>query len=166
MQVLLKIECLQKQSIKDCLHNIKSNIIFGRNAIYCISEIRFFIISVFSESINDKKSDCIEFLHELFYICMNPFLLSSTYEESTNCAIFLELAPVIFGCLTNNHSTLDNNEYRKPLIDFLLQSDWNTKSLVLIFNLMSELYIYFSPKHLKKIQVKSFSKIILYKYFF
>ena len=131
---------------------IKSDIISGRSAIYCISEMRYFLTLKFND-LDEIDAQKVTFLQNLVYNCLNPFLSTSNFNNG-HCAVFLELIPIVFSYLVPKNSSNYFTTYHKPLIKLLLKSSWQHNSLVLLFNLMSEIYFYFTPKNIRKIQVK------------
>ena len=180
LQVALRLESITQATIKECLSFVRAGVINGRSAIYCISEIKQFMHGSFTKAddVDELDESPVEFLGDLFHLCVEPFLTdapfqslsscptSSSHSNSSNshCAIFLELIPSIFSCLTAMDGRPDRDESLtviRKLIDYLLLSEWRNENLVLLLSLMPEWPMPLRPSHFRKLQsrILTYSKV-------
>jgi len=151
LHCLLRLDYSSQPGIMECLKCIRSDIINGRSAIYCISEIQ----QLLREYKDSPYIDCRErtFLTSLFDICIEPFIKPATIEFS-RCSVLLELVPVLFVVLSDGDiSSRACSEEEKAMIEKLLSSEWRKGSEVLILNMMTEIERYLKKSDTKRLQV-------------
>jgi hypothetical protein len=154
LHCLLKLHSTSSAIIVECLSCIRVDIINGRCAIYCISEIQQHLLALYGDTpyIENREKD---YLLTLFKTCTEPFLdLSSA--DYPRCPVLLEVIPTIFAVFSKkggSASSSRRDDTVKSMIKSILASVWPRRSHVLLLNLTIELNRYMKRSDMKKLQV-------------
>ena len=152
LRVLLRLVFTAETILLDCLECIKSDVISGRSAIFCISEMQQHICTYYMT----EKADSQDYLVELFRICTDPFMINADPEKMTVCSVFLELVPGLFTAVaTSNDSGKKSTCLCRGMVRHLLDTEWLPNSYVLLFNLMNELNRFLRKGDIRRLQVNT-----------
>jgi hypothetical protein len=153
MRIVLQIPELWIRSATECIECIHQELITGRSALYCISELRLAL----NRKSRSGSTDCGDLTVELFgliELCLSPMLDSEKASVSTTAfAVCLELLSVLIGAL---HATQET-EAADQALDMAFSVRWAPEHVLPLASTLSELYPFLSTEHLQSLRV-SFAK--------
>lgn len=149
LQLLLRIPQLWFISACECIECIQLDLINGRSAIYCISELRHFIGKAIRTS-NSENEELSTQLCRLIELVMGPAVDSEKENVSShsfsNC---LDLLPVLISSL---HS-FNEEDIASEMLDMIFSVKWECIRLVPLANILCEIYPYLNKQHLSDLKV-------------
>lgn len=151
---LFRLDYACQPGLVECLQFIRSDIINGRAAIFCISEIQL-LLQRYADSPYLESKEKI-FLMDLFDVCIEPFLAPSAVEFS-RCSVLLELVPVLFSVLSrtpkDSSSSLKRSTELKSMLEKLLTSEWRPGAEVIVLNMTTEINRFMKKSDSRRLQV-------------
>jgi hypothetical protein len=188
LKVVLQINQLAGPITYLCIKCIQTGVIYGRNAIYCISEIRLHIISlrIPKRKIADDVSqlitsddDTIDFLNGVVKLCTNPLEVDD-WEDISTAILCLDLIPTCMMAISSlrtltiqsrNNDLTSSKLYLNEIISTSFDSvKWNKETLLPLMNLLCDVYMYCSQQQILILMVraryskKQFIKIVCYPF--
>lgn len=176
LKVSLQIDRISQSVILLCIDMIQSGYIYGRQAIYCVAEIRLYIVSLRSRAFNGNKQsgtteicaspiNFIDNIIEIANACIYP-VINANIDDMSNIVLCFDLIPIcIIAASTignmnrpNSLNELHDNNTISILIDsILISAKWNNNTLLALSNLVCEIYSF-----LTSLQVDEFKVYFVY----
>ena len=178
LKIVLRIDRIAHFVALLCIENIQNGNIYGRQAIYCIAEIRIFIISLRSQALTKHSRadpfenvltpiDATNQIVEIASFCILP-VINNRMQELSRILICFDLIPISIMALASIHnvvgsrlrngtvSALDDCKSISDILELILISaEWDSTNLLPLSNLICELYIYLSKPQVIEFKVLS-----------
>jgi hypothetical protein len=156
LSIALQIPSICKIATIECLKCIQRSFICGKTALYCISEIRLFALSMAGSE--DGHTEIFGFLHDLGIVCLQPLFLSEvTLRDAEQFAYCIELLPVLLVTCNAVESKISsaNIAMRKhvDLVESVFFATWHHSVFLSICNFLCDIFGYLNSQQLTEFNV-------------
>lgn len=163
LKVGIGVNSISYDAVISCIQAIQTGAIFGRAAIFCISEIRMFLLSKSTFQCDEAiqgANTVLEHVFDVVMLCVTPFIdldrKQSFLDDSISAGfVGLELVPVAIGILSSARKRFRKTpRYHVKIIDHLLRCDWQPSAVLPLSNMLCEIHPVLKRRHFRDFKVR------------
>ena len=156
LSLALQIPSISRVATIECIKCIQRSTICGKTALYCISEIRLFAISIAGSEYNHM--DAHRFLNDIGIACLQPLFLSEfTSRDAEQFAYCIELLPSLLATFNSLERKLAATNVlrtrRVDLIESVFFATWHHSVFLSICNFLCDIFGYLNSQQLIEFNV-------------